>query len=260
MKQTLRQSSSLFDNTGAMSDSFNPEFKRLGIYFEKLVLHALQQNNQYDLLQSNYQVRGNGHTLGEYDAILLERLSNDVIHCEIAVKFYLQINSGSELADWVGPGLHDRLDLKYERLISHQLMLGEKAQDNGLNDLDVMPTEHKSLLTRGRLYYAFENFITQQFVYPKEVYKGHLKGFWIAKDAFESFKRSNAEITWYDLPKPYWLAPFTAEDIELLRPFDTEKLVGAKQVVGIKDKQELMRGFVVTQDWISASARANEIT
>ena len=250
----------LLPSNYALSDHFSPEFKRLGIYFEKLVLEGLRVNSTYDLIQSNYQVRADGLTLGEYDAILKDVIDDTTVHLEIAVKFYLLLNDGKQLSDWVGPGLHDRLDLKYQRMMTHQLMLGEKAIAAGLNTLPYIPADHKSLLTRGRLYYPYQSYIEQQFIFPEEINSAHLKGFWMPKREFIELRADKPNTQWYDLAKPYWLAEISDTDLEQLRPFDVDALKGAKQVVAISDNRELMRGFVVTEEWLDQSKYADQIT
>lgn len=259
MGQNLITAHELLSNATSLPDTYETEFKRLGIYFEKLVFEALRLNQNYRVLNTNYQVRTETRTLGEYDVILETLSKRQFIHVEVAVKFYLQLGQGDQLSHWVGPGLHDRLDLKYQRLLTHQLMLGEKALEAGCNDLPYVPTDAKALITRGRLYYPFDAYIQQRFSYPYEINDDHLKGFWMSSEQFNTYKQNEPDIRWYSLAKPFWLAEICAGEHDLLEPFEIDHLLGAKQVVAMADDKELMRGFVVTDDWLQRTRDIEQI-
>ncbi|KAA0874179.1 DUF1853 family protein [Nitrincola tapanii] len=104
--------------------------RRLGLYFEQLWHFYLQQSPRFQLLGHNLQIYDSkGITLGELDLILLDQDLQLQWHQELAVKFYLHLGGEeSILANWVGPDLRDRLDIKYAHICQHQLPLRAHPQ------------------------------------------------------------------------------------------------------------------------------------
>ncbi|WP_251358311.1 DUF1853 family protein [Kangiella sp. TOML190] len=221
---------------------------RLGIYFEQLWFNLLTTSSSIESLEQNLQIIIDKQTLGEFDSII--KYQNQIIHCELAVKFYLNIGIGSSLSDWVGPNLKDRFDNKYQRLFQHQLQLSEQpAVKPWLSGKGIIVNE-KRLLTRGRLFYPWTSFVEQSFCYPKQVNEQHLKGFWIEYTDLSQLIEST-DYHWYQLPRFYWLAEVSNADLNELLPvaFDFEGF-SLQKIVAVKDGIEVMRGFVVNQDWL----------
>lgn len=114
--------------TDASSIPSRESFRRLGLYSEALLHYFFSQSDSYKLCPfkiraHNLQIFRDGKTLGELD-LLLEDSASKLFHTELAVKFYLQVASGKrEWKYWVGPNSIDRLDIKCERMIEHQLSL-----------------------------------------------------------------------------------------------------------------------------------------
>src|SRR6476620_12687001 len=63
--------------------------KRLGRYFETLIGYWLSNQDFIKNLRMNVPVREGGKTLGEFDFLFFDGLRNQMIHWEVAVKFYL---------------------------------------------------------------------------------------------------------------------------------------------------------------------------
>lgn len=106
-------------------------FRRLGLYCEALLAYYFEHAHKHQvstwrLLARNVQAHHQGHTLGELDYVIEDDMQH-VVHVELAVKFYLQVENGSgNWADWVGPNAVDRLDIKLHRMLEHQLTLPQK--------------------------------------------------------------------------------------------------------------------------------------
>jgi hypothetical protein len=79
-----------------------------------------------EVLAANELLRVGRRTLGELD--VLYRHDGRVVHREIALKYYLAATPGTDPSAWVGPGRRDRLDLKLDRLATHQLTVAEQAR------------------------------------------------------------------------------------------------------------------------------------
>lgn len=100
---------------------------RLGLYFERLWHFFLAQDSEVELLAHNLPVRDSARTLGEFDCIYYCRQRQRNVHLELAVKFYLSAPGAvnHELNNWLGPNSHDRLDLKLQRMLTHQIRLAD---------------------------------------------------------------------------------------------------------------------------------------
>lgn len=242
------------------------ETHRLGVYFEQLWQHLAQSSQRLEVIKHNLQVIIDKQTLGEFDSIVRDKESNKTLHCELAVKFYLKVGAGKSLSDWVGPNLRDRFDHKYGRLFEHQLALSEQAVISEWLSKQNIAIDEIKVFTRGRLFYPLEDFIAETFRYPDEVGFKHLKGFWTTWEDFAHLQLSSS-IDWYLLPKMYWLSDVTAEEVAELKPLDDKAILihghnekyafqRIQQVVGMRGGEEIMRGFVVTDDWLhKAKAR-----
>lgn len=250
----------------------NFQFKdthRLGVYFEQLWQHLTNRCESLDSVKHNYQVIINKHTYGEFDSILFDKVLSYTIHCELAVKFYLQIGSGRELHHWVGPNLRDRFDHKHQRLFEHQLALSNDETIAPWLEQQGITIDQVKVLTRGRLFYPLEDFMQEKFRFPNEVNPSHLKGFWTSWESFAHLQLSSG-IDWYLLPKMYWLSPISPMEVKELSLIDDKAFLihghneqyefqRIQQVVGVRDGEEMMRGFVVTEDWLKkAKARVFE--
>ncbi|AOE50765.1 DUF1853 family protein [Kangiella sediminilitoris] len=239
---------------------------RLGVYFEQLWQHLTKYCDSLDVVVHNLQVIIDNHTYGEFDSILQDRVFERTIHCELAVKFYLQVGEGEALSDWVGPNLRDRFDNKYERLFNHQLKLSEQPLiKQWLRHKEIFIDE-KKVLTRGRLFYPVKSFMQEHYAYPKEVSPRHLKGFWTTWEEFAHLQLSS-DIQWLLLPKDYWLSEVDPEEQEELKVINKNTFLihghsegypfqKIQQIIGVRSGKEIMRGFVVTDDWLEkAKAR-----
>lgn len=98
---------------------------RLGVYVERLLGFWLAhpENPRYTLVAANVPVRDQGITLGEMDYVVRNKHDGSLAHWELAVKFYLGRPEANTDQQWLGPGLHDRLDIKRDHLCDHQLRL-----------------------------------------------------------------------------------------------------------------------------------------
>lgn len=230
---------------------------RLGHYFEALWENALSLSNELEPLLVNQQIIINKQTLGEFDSIFHSRQSQQVTHCELAVKFYLQVGEGAKLSDWLGPNLRDRFDYKYQRLFEHQLQLSTQPQVAAWLAQRDIKVDKQAIISRGRLFYPLQAFLDKKFVYPAEVASAHLKGFWCLYSELPE-QPLVSEYQWYQLPKSFWLSQVMASELKLLKPVDLqedEQLLKTEmqQLVAWNphQKREAFRGFIVPEDWLA---------
>ncbi|ACV25769.1 DUF1853 family protein [Kangiella koreensis] len=246
----LLNAGEMLQNAVIESDGFIFEpTHRLGVYFEQLWHHLVRSNLSLKLLRSNQQVIINKHTLGEFDSIIQQLSTEQTCHFELAVKFYLQIGHGNRMADWVGPNLRDRFDRKFLRLINHQLALASKPEVQQWLREESISIDQTGLFTKGRLFYSMENYERQELEHPAEVESDHLRGFWMTHHEFQEYQ-SQSDYDWFQLPRMYWLSDITAHDLENLGKVSQLSDNQLVKLVAMKEGKEMMRGFVVTDEWL----------
>ncbi|GGO76167.1 hypothetical protein GCM10011348_02730 [Marinobacterium nitratireducens] len=241
--------------------------RRLGFYFEDLVAELLQDG--VDDLHRNMQCRTEGRTLGEFDFVY--RHLGRWHHLEAAVKFYLCVGDGSELEHFVGPGLRDRLDIKWQRLQQHQLLLSQSPA--GQQQLAEIGADNPAieLLMPGYLFYhsTAGDIATgiPRRLHP-EISPGHLRGFWCTLAEFQSRSPAPAE-GFSILPKLSWLSPARLDPAEVLDlPSLLDRLAhqaGPLLVSLLRpsgsgdDWVEHSRGFVVPDSWPERARAAADL-
>lgn len=177
--------------------------RRLGLYYERLWQFALCQAPDVDLLVANLPIRQDGQTLGELDLLL--RDDEGVHHLELAVKFYLGLGDDCAPHDrWLGPGSHDRLDIKLRRLTEHQLKLSSTPTAQALLS-ELTCCDISSALWLGG--YLFQPAHQQGCVPPAGANPAHHGGLWLRHSDWPDFARHDADACWQPLARQAWLAP-----------------------------------------------------
>lgn len=245
---------------------------RLGSHFEALLQFWLSDpaNERYRLMAAALPLREQGITLGELDFLVQDIASGDFQHWEVAVKFYLGTAAGDSHDHWVGPGGRDRLDIKVNRLLQHQLVMAEHpAARAPLQALGIAQCTPVCLL-KGRLFYPQEALDIpanngRADWSPRHANPGHLHGWWLEPSAFiEHF--SPCALRWLPLSRQHWLSPVHIRDLADSSPavtigepktpkallqewpaaFDNRPLA----VVGLTPAgTEATRGFVCPEAW-----------
>ncbi len=104
--------------------SVNPDGKnlRFGHMMELYFSAWLASHPHYEVLAQNIQLISEGVTLGEIDFLVKDSSSNELLHIELAYKFYLlkHVNGSPQ---WIGPNAKDTLEAKLYRLRHHQFPL-----------------------------------------------------------------------------------------------------------------------------------------
>lgn len=185
--------------------------RRLGLYYERLWQFILSEAPDIQLLAANLPIRQAGHTLGELDLLLHD--PEGVQHLELAVKFYLGLDrhDGHQHAHWLGPGSHDRLDIKLDHLCRHQLPLASRPQALAvLGELTRSPV-HSSFWLGG---YLFEPW-PQGCAAPQGANPAYLRGRWLRQAQWARYQARIPDARWLPLPRPAWLAPARMEASQL---------------------------------------------
>ncbi|HZZ13947.1 MAG TPA: DUF1853 family protein [Paraburkholderia sp.] len=246
---------------------------RLGRYAEHLLGYFLRHGPAARLVAAGVQVRSAGRTLGECDFLLRTRQGVQQ-HWELATKCYLHAGEGrGQLADYVGPNLKDRFDLKLAHVLSHQLPL---SASGAFASLGYAGPWAPQMFIKGWLFYRHGNVASD----PVELDPAHGRGWWVTCDAWQSFAANHASM-WRVLPRLEWLAPRCYATVDSGEAGDAAEaspgFVDAQALGAIIALQrvpvmvaafvqdtvgrcvEKSRGFVVPDDWpLNAQAYARQ--
>lgn len=237
-----------------------PNLTRLGFYAEALLEYFLRQGPAARLIAANVPLRRDGITMGEVD-FLLETARGERLHWELAVKFYLHVDhddaaSPARLADYVGPGLQDRFDLKHERLIHHQLAMSARPE---FASLGFDGPWLGQLFVKGRLFYRYGREGDQAAAGAPGLAAQHERGWWMT---VSEWREAHADRPWLVLPRLGWLAPLRAAaiDVEQAR-LSMERIDATRSPImaamlepgargGLRERS---RGFIVPDEWPEAA-------
>ncbi|MCC8404710.1 DUF1853 family protein [Paraburkholderia sp. MMS20-SJTN17] len=237
---------------------------RLGRYAERLLGFFLQHGPAAQLIAAGVPLRHAGLTLGECDFLVRTRQGSR-LHWELAVKCYLHAGDthggdalGAEtarLADYVGPNLKDRFDLKLAHLLHHQLPLSAHAEFASTGYAGAWTPQ---MFVKGWLFYRHGDEPLDR----AELDPAHGRGWWVTRRDWPAFAAAHAK-RWRALPRLEWLAPrYQAQagaddagcvDASTLAA-QTSLQHGPTMVAAFVDDNsghllERSRGFIVPDDW-----------
>ncbi|WGL16163.1 DUF1853 family protein [Microbulbifer bruguierae] len=215
---------------------------RLGVYFENLWAFAFNHHPDYQLLARNLPIRSADKTLGELDFVVRHLPDQQLEHWEVAVKFYLQVESL-----WVGPGIKDRLDIKLAHMRDHQLPVVTSDSARQVLLSSDISLDRQWTRMPGRLFPMLGDTIPGP---PHQHW-------WSTASTFQQHFASN-NWHWCQLPKPCWLALCTnsilpAAPLTPLADIPLTQLTarGPICLAGFQGATEMSRGFVVADNWLA---------
>lgn len=185
----------------------------LGIYFEQELAKAFNlAPEHWRICLKNYPIYAGKRTLGELD-FLLEAADKTLLHVEAAIKFYLLTPTAATpvaWSNWVGPNAADRLDIKLERMLGHQLPMAASATAE-LTEA----AEREAGAVIQSLYLMKGVFFSHWQTTPKLPAKanaGATTGEWMYESEFwrelakgERLWRPLSKLEWLAATKPGWL-------------------------------------------------------
>ncbi len=205
--------------------------KRLGYRFESFINFWLKISPNYVPLAHNIQLIENKQTLGEVDFIIQNSATKEIIHLEVAVKFYLGTTPFENDFRWFGTNTNDQLGKKQQHLIEHQTQLIRKYPT-----LIKYKIDQRYCLVKGRLFYPFDTKTPD--TPPNSATQNHLKGFWLKQNNSNQNKLKNKQLL-YPLIKHEWLSSLQAAELKdkvSLTPL--QKLDRAQCCISINDNNE----------------------
>jgi uncharacterized protein len=234
-----------------------PGLTRVGLYAEALLEYFLMHGPGPRLVAANVPLRADGRTIGEVD-FLAETAQGARLHWELAIKFYLHVVEGgnASLADYVGPNLQDRFDLKHARLLDHQLALSGRAE---FASLGFGGTWQAEMFVKGRLFYRAGDAHARA---APELDDAHPRGWW---QTVSEWRAAPPEGLCGVLPRLSWIGRSVLDAqagsalldqaalAERLRGLRSPLMVAAYGAghTGTADGSwfEQSRGFIVPDDW-----------
>ncbi len=224
----------------------------IGRYFERLIFLWLRTQESVSELECNLPIYEGKRTVGELDLIF--RLGDTWFHWELAIKFYLGVGQLGQAQNWHGPLGRDRLDIKLNRLLDHQLKLPETDAGQMLLADRGIPGISSHMVLKGYLFHPLDAWLAKRFTVPKEISSGHANGFWAHVAELE--KVVNLWPAWTLLPKADWLAPAQCAQAMPSAAFRTvihsyfSTNSRPPMIAAIDDNgHEIARGFLVPNDW-----------
>lgn len=166
----------------------------LGKYAETIFVKHFDKDNSFEFLQQNVQIKQDNRTIGEVDFIL--KKDKKIIHCELAVKFYLLYKNPSNPSHWIGPNAKDNLANKLEKNINSFNLTRDKKFKHFF---PLQPTNHEWLI-KGCWFY---NPTQDKECFPFANINGE-HGVWLHKHQIEQFV--DAKHHFYEPSKIEWIA------------------------------------------------------
>ncbi|MGB7327198.1 MAG: DUF1853 family protein [Rubripirellula sp.] len=171
--------------------------RRVGRYFEKLVLYWLTHVRKVSAITHALPIRAGKTTLGEIDFLFRDE-DDQLNHLEVAIKFYLyQPDHPVDGSHFVGPNRRDTFERKMDRIFSHQLPLSRTHVEG---------VQVRQAIVKGRIFYS--NEFDSPTHYPNRLANGHLRGGLLHRHEFEDTDRFSGAVFGF-LTKPFWLSSQT---------------------------------------------------
>lgn len=139
---------------------------RLGIRFEQLLAFWLEDDayHPFKLLGHSIKRMDGQRTLGEIDFLIKNRLSGEIEHWEVAIKFYL--GEAQLMTDqWLGLNRNDSLGRKIRHLCQRQF---------AVDQIEGQTIQRRRAIVKGRLFYPAYNPLDL----PQWIAQPHLTGLW----------------------------------------------------------------------------------
>ena len=236
---------SWFKNAENEPYSTDLEKLRLGKYAEELLYFYFKNSPKYSLLGHNIQLIDDKLTVGEIDYLLQENSTGNLIHLELAIKYFLKINIDGE-DQWIGPSTKDNLSRKRNKLINHQLRLVEDYNR-------LIPAElQKKHFTPQLLLKGAEFIHLKEYAITENPYKN---AWWLHIENLKNIHQENQQYSIVPNRKD-WIFPFNHRlermsfDLLEIELIDYLKLQNEILISRFsEDGTPLDRGFVVHSNW-----------
>lgn len=196
--------------------------RRLGARFEALWQYFFDHHSFYRVLAANLQINADGRTLGALDFLVEDSRSHQVVHLELAVKFYLYFPfendaKPEDLSAWIGPNPDDNLQLKLDHLRQHQLPLSENPVVTAALRAQGLPLPHRrAAIVKGYLFSPWQQVSNVQIsMTATGIGPDYLRGWWLYEHQFDALAETIGDGRVALLEKSQWLDPGPATNLSI---------------------------------------------
>lgn len=191
--------------------------QKLGHLYEDALAMLLDVSPHYQLLARNVQLQPNAQTtLGELDFLIRDLTSGQLIHLELATKFYLAVETENGF-DLPGPDPIDNYHRKLDRLRTHQLRLTDMHRA----DLPEVFQE-EDIITQQLIYGClFDSIHATHRAQPTFIHPHCRRGRWLSVD--EVVDHFGSDVEFHVIPKSLWPVPVELIEGHLLKPWTRMK-------------------------------------
>ncbi len=175
--------------------------QKLGHLYEDALAILLEASADYQLLARNLQIRTDVNTtVGELDFLLRDLGNGELVHLELATKFYLAVETAAGLT-LPGPDPRDNYFKKLNHLRDHQLTLTKKYRSSLPEDF-----RHEPITCQQLIYGClFDPIRAPALAAPNFVSPDCRRGRWLTiDDCGEHFP---PDTQFQIIPKPLWPVP-----------------------------------------------------
>ncbi|TNE38602.1 MAG: DUF1853 family protein [Alphaproteobacteria bacterium] len=236
--------------------------RRLGHYFERLVVFWLRNLPSVEIIAANLPLYEEKRTIGEID--LLFRFENVLYHIELAIKFYLNTGNPTHAAAYVGPMVKDTLKRKLGRLYGHQLPLGQRlAKTPYREELGIAEVPHPFAFVKGMLFQPLAQGFADDL--PPGISPECSQGIWCC--IRELNEATPLDFTHYRiLSRLGWISsPFQPEELTHggLPQFSQEMAAHIDEIPTphlaalYQGEREVLRLFVTPDNWLLSAREAH---
>lgn len=222
--------------------------QKLGHLYEDAFEQLLVGDPCLELLARNLQVfDSTGRTLGEFDFLIHDQRSDELVHLELAVKFYMFFKSPTGEKRYPGPDPRDNWLNKLDRMRSKQLVLSRTPEARALvkkrfgREVDVVAQ---------RVYGSiFDPIGSEARSAPPYVSEGCRRGIWLYRSEWSCHFAESERVRL--IPKCLWPVEIDrsmARELDLVGPGELLKLTSERSLmVYHESKGDTL--FVVPDSW-----------
>lgn len=204
---------------------------RLGIRFEALLSFWLNDHSghwhDYELLAKNIQLKDEKRTIGEVDFIIKNKITGEIEHWELSLKFYL---GEGVLRAYEWRGLNDRDT--FGRKIRHTVQKQFNIDQIHLPELGELTIDKRIAIFKGRLFYPDHVADSAKASLTTWLHSEHLQGTW----GYDLPK----EISWRRAARREWLTPEPIPAIQIKPIYLIHGLYLGHPIEAIENKKSPM--------------------
>jgi uncharacterized protein len=220
--------------------------RRIGLAFEDLLRCWLDWHPEYTCLAADLPIYEGKRTVGAFDFLI--QTDSDILHLEVAVKYYLCVDNSSQWNNWIGPSRRDHLGKKLTKMRDRQLQLLLSPVGKKTLEEKCLPQPTK---VAGTIKGIFFQYWGGEDVHPE--FCNFVDGIWMFSDDFiETYRDCESHSRFVERIRPNWLAPLQMKEVvdwsepEILTPIMLSQMTFD---VEYRMWVEERRIFVVPNHW-----------